>query len=66
MTCAVVLLNKQFDEEEITVEDATTIIEDAKKKFTEIKGVEGKESLLDQFTNNWYDLATAKSASNAI
>ena len=66
MTCAVVLLNKQFDEEEITVEDATTIIEDAKKKFTEIKGVEGKESLLDQFTNNWYDLATAISASNAI
>ena len=66
MTCAVVLLGKKYDEEEITVEDAAEIIKEAKKKFNDIKGVKGKESLLDQFTDNWYDLATAISASNAI
>ena len=66
MTAAIIMLGKKYDEEEITVEDASKIIEDAKGQWSKITGVEGKESLLNQFTNNWYDLATAISSSNAI
>jgi hypothetical protein len=66
MTAAIIMLGKKYDESEITVEDAAKIIEDAKGQWSKIVGVEGKDSLLNQFTNNWYDLATAISSSNAI
>jgi len=66
MTAAVVLIGKKYDASEIDVEDAKKIIEDAKGKWSDIVGTSGKESLLNQFTDNWYDLATAVSSANAI
>ena len=66
MTAAIVLLGKKYDSTEITVDDASKIIEEAKGKFSDIVGATGKESLLNQFTENWYDLATAISSANAI
>ena len=50
----------------IAVDDAKKIIEDAKGKWSNIVGATGKETLLNQFTDNWYDLATAVSSANAI
>ena len=66
MTAAIVLLGKKFDSSEIDVEDAKNIIEEAKGKWDSIVGVKGAEKLLNQFTDNWYDLATAVSSANAI
>ena len=66
MTAAIVLLGKKYDSTEITVDDASKIIEEAKGKFGDIVGATGKETLLNQFTDNWYDLATAISSANAI
>ena len=66
MTAAIVLLGKKYDASEIDVEDAKEIIEKAKGKFSDIVGASGKETLLNQFTDNWYDLATAVSCANAI
>ena len=66
MTAAIVLLGKKYDSTEITVDDASKIIEEAKGKFSDIVGATGKETLLNQFTENWYDLATAISSANAI
>ena len=66
MTAAIVLLGKKFDSSEIDVEDAKKIIEEAKGKWDSIVGVKGAEKLLNQFTDNWYDLATAVSSANAI
>ena len=66
MTAAIVISNKTYDAQDISVEDAKKIIEDAKSQWSKIEGVSGKESLLNQFTDNWYDLATAVSSANAI
>jgi hypothetical protein len=66
MTAAIVMLNKNFDAQDISVDDAAQIIDDAKGQWNNITGATGKESLLNQFTKNWYDLATAISSSNAI
>tara|TARA_Y100000996_G_C22515765_1_gene640333 strand:+ start:39 stop:1565 length:1527 start_codon:yes stop_codon:yes gene_type:complete len=66
MTAALVMNKRKFDSGEIEVDDAKKIIEDAKGQWGNIIGVAGKESLLNQFTDNWYDLATAVSAANAI
>ena len=66
MTAAIVLGGKKYDSTEITVDDAKKIIEESKNQWTNIVGASGKESLLNQFTDNWYDLATAVSSANAI
>jgi len=66
MTAAIVISNKTYDAQDISVEDAKKIIEDAKSQWSNIKGATGKEALLNQFTDNWYDLATAVSSANAI
>jgi len=66
MTAAIVISNKTYDAQDISVEDAKKIIEDAKSQWPKIKGTTGKEALLNQFTDNWYDLATAVSSANAI
>ena len=66
MTAAIVMLNTKFDAQDISVDDAAQIIDDAKGQWNKITGATGKESLLNQFTKNWYDLATAISSSNAI
>ena len=66
MTAAIVISNKTYDAQEINVDDAKDIIEDAKTQWSKIEGATGKEALLNQFTDNWYDLATAVSSANAI
>ena len=66
MTAAIVLGKKKYDSSEITVDDAKKIIEESKDRWNDIVGTKGKETLLNQFTDNWYDLATAVSSANAI
>ena len=66
MTAAIVISNKTYDAQDISVEDAKNIIENAKTQWSKIEGATGKEALLNQFTDNWYDLATAVSSANAI
>ena len=66
MTAAIVLAGTKYDSTEISVKDAKKIINVAKKQWGSIIGVKGKEALLNQFTDNWYDLATAISSANAI
>jgi len=66
MTAAIVISNKTYDAQEISVDDAKKIIDDAKTQWSKIEGATGKEALLNQFTDNWYDLATAVSSANAI
>ena len=45
---------------------AIDMIEDAKTQFNNIEGASGRPDLIDQFTGNFNDLATAISSSNAI
>jgi len=45
---------------------AIEMIEEAKTKFNNIEGASGRPDLIDQFTGNFNDLATAISSSNAI
>ena len=66
MTAALVIGKKKYDSSEITVDDAKKIINEAKDEWSNIVGATGKETLLNQFTDNWYDLATAVSSANAI
>ena len=66
MTAAIVISNKTYDAQDISVDDAKKIIDDAKSQWSKIEGATGKEALLNQFTDNWYDLATAVSSANAI
>ena len=42
------------------------MIEEAKTQFNKIEGASGRPDLIDQFTGNFNDLATAISSSNAI
>ena len=46
--------------------EAIEMIEEAKKQFNKIEGATGRPDLMDQFTGNFNDLATAISSSNAI
>ena len=46
--------------------EAVEMIEEAKKQFDKIEGASGRPDLIDQFTGNFNDLATAISSSNAI
>ena len=46
--------------------EAIEMIEVAKKQFNKIEGATGRPDLMDQFTGNFNDLATAISSSNAI
>ena len=66
MTATIVLLGKKYNSKKITVEDAAEIIKAAEGKWDAVEGSKGKEKLLKQFANNWYDLATAVSSANAI
>ena len=66
MTACIVLLNEKFDSENIDIKKSEKIIERARLNWDKIIGKHGKESLVEQFTNNWYDLATSVSSSNAI
>ena len=66
MTATIILLGKKYDASEIDVKDAEEIIKAAEGKWNDVVGSKGKESLLKQFTSNWYDLATAISSANAI
>jgi hypothetical protein len=45
---------------------AIEMIEEAKTQFNKIEGATGRPDLIDQFTGNFNDLATAISSSNAI
>jgi hypothetical protein len=45
---------------------AIEMIEEAKTQFNNIEGASGRPDLIDQFTSNFNDLATAISSSNAI
>ena len=45
---------------------AIEMIEEAKTQFNKIEGASGRPDLIDQFTGNFNDLATAISSSNAI
>jgi hypothetical protein len=45
---------------------AVQIIDEAKKVYDKIEGATGRPDLVDQFTGNFNDLATAISSSNAI
>lgn len=49
-----------------STEEAIKVIDDAKTKFNSIEGASGRPELMDQFDNNFDDLATAISSSNAI
>ena len=50
------------------IDEATAIemIDEAKTQFNKIEGASGRPDLIDQFTGNFNDLATAISSSNAI
>ena len=48
------------------VDKAIQMIDDAKKVYNKIEGATGRPDLVDQFTGNFNDLATAISSSNAI
>ena len=45
---------------------AIKMLEEAKTQFNKIEGASGRPDLIDQFTGNFNDLATAISSSNAI
>tara|TARA_B100000424_G_scaffold13102_1_gene9695 strand:+ start:15322 stop:16716 length:1395 start_codon:yes stop_codon:yes gene_type:complete len=45
---------------------AVKMIDEAKTQFNKIEGASGRPDLIDQFTGNFNDLATAISSSNAI
>ena len=66
MVCCLVLNGYTYDGTDIDADQASEIIEAAKGEWSKIVGAKGKEKLLDQFTENWYDLATSVSSCNAI
>lgn len=59
------VLNK-YKGKTLSTEEAIEVIDDAKKQYDSIEGASGRPELLDQFDNNFDDLATAISSSNAI
>ena len=62
---AALVLNK-VKSSNIDEAEAIEMIEEAKKQFNKIEGATGRPDLMDQFTGNFNDLATAISSSNAI
>ena len=62
---AALVLNK-VQSGNIDEAEAIEMIEEAKKQFNKIEGATGRPDLMDQFTGNFNDLATAISSSNAI
>jgi hypothetical protein len=66
LVCCLVLNGYTYDGTDIDAEQASEIIEAAKGEWSKIVGATGKEKLLEQFTENWYDLATSVSSANAI
>tara|TARA_Y100000034_G_scaffold112191_1_gene145930 strand:+ start:716 stop:2077 length:1362 start_codon:yes stop_codon:yes gene_type:complete len=62
---AALVLNKHRGKS-LSIEDAIEIINEAKKQFNKIQGASSNPKLLNQFDNNFDDLATAISSSNAI
>ena len=66
LVCCLVLNGYTYDGTDIDAEQASEILEAAKSEWSKIIGASGKEKLLEQFTENWYDLATSVSSANAI
>jgi hypothetical protein len=66
LVCCLVLNGYTYDGTDIDAEQASEILEAAKGEWSKIIGATGKEKLLEQFTENWYDLATSVSSANAI
>ncbi len=66
LVCCLVLMEYSHDGTDIDVKQAAEIIEGAKGEWGNIIGATGKDKLLEQFTENWYDLATSISSANAI
>ena len=65
MMVAALVLNK-VKSENLDEASAVEMIEDAKSVFNKIEGASERPELVDQFTGNFNDLATAISSSNAI
>lgn len=65
MMVAALVLNKVVSES-ISEVEAIEMIENAKNVFNNIEGASARPELVDQFTGNFNDLATAISSSNAI
>jgi hypothetical protein len=65
MMVAALVLNK-VKSGSIDENEAVEMIEDAKSVFNKIEGATARPELLEQFTGNFNDLATAISSSNAI
>ena len=62
---AALVLNK-VESGNIDEAAAVKMIDEAKTQFNKIEGASGRPDLIDQFTGNFNDLATAISSSNAI
>ena len=65
MVAALCLLNKTW-KSPLSLADAISLINDAKAKFPKIEGSSDRPELLEQFNDNFDDLATAISSANAI
>ena len=65
MMVAALVLNK-VKSQNISEADAIEMIDSAKGVFNKIEGTSARPELLEQFTGNFNDLATAISSSNAI
>ena len=64
MVACLVLLNEQFGT--VKHPDTNILIERAQKNYNKVVGAKGRQELLDQFVENYNDLATAVSSSNSI
>ena len=62
---AALVLNK-VESGNIDEAAAVKMIDEAKTQFNKIEGASGRPDLIDQFTGNFNDLATAISSSNAV
>jgi len=65
MVAALCLMNDKFDTT-MSLVDAISLINDAKKEFPKVEGSSHRPELLDQFNDNFNDLGTAISSANAI
>lgn len=64
MVACLVLLNEQFGT--VKHPDTNILIERAQKNYNKVVGSKDRQELLDQFVENYNDLATAVSSSNSI
>lgn len=64
MVACLVLLGKKYTE--VKHPDTNDLIRDAEGKYTSVVGAKDRMELLEQFAENYNDLATAVSSSNAI